>query len=206
MRRLLLCGLALLLPLTAPAAQAPPDSKGGSRGLQVGKDLPGPFHPYNATGPYAKKFHCVVTQQGLDPLVLVFVRELDSADRLKDLLTALDNAAAKNPGTRLLCGVVFLSDKLPEVVGENDAIDDQRELLEKQLQDLASGWMLKHVILCLDSVKDVEKYELKDDPVTIVLANKYRVLAVDSLSKDALTAKVPALLAELADKLGAKRK
>jgi hypothetical protein len=206
MCRFLLCGLFFLL-LGALAAPAQTEGKGGTRGLQVGKDLPGPFHPYNATGPYARKFHCLVTQQALDPLVLVFVRELDGADKLKDLVTALENAVAKNPNARLLCGVVFLTDKLPEVVGESDAVDDQREALEKQLQDLANGWMLKHVVLCLDSVKDVDRYELKEDmAVTVVLANRARVLGVEALSKDAVTAKVPAILAELADKLGAKRK
>jgi hypothetical protein len=207
MRRFLLLGLALL-PLAPLAAPGQTESKAKPReGLAVGKDLPGPFHPYNATGPYARKFHCLLTQAGLDPLVLVFVREVEPADRLKDLFTALENAVAKNPGARLLCGVVFLTDALPEVVGESDAIDDQREVLENRLKQLAEGWGLKHVVLCLDSPKDVANYELKEDAVTIVLVNKARVVGLESLSKDGLTAeKVQALVAELAEKLGAKRK
>src|SRR5437773_1457069 len=82
----------------------------------VDGDLPGTFHPYNVTGPKAGRFHCLVTRASLDPVVIVFVRDLDFTSSLQLLEAELDNRIAKNPNTRLSSFTVVVSDELPKVV------------------------------------------------------------------------------------------
>src|SRR5438132_5326782 len=61
-------------------------------------ELPGPFHPYNVTGDekYRGTYHCLVSEHGLDPVVLVFVRGDEPCGEVKKLLAALDDAVATN--------------------------------------------------------------------------------------------------------------
>jgi len=62
-------------------------------------------------------------------------------------------------------------------------------------------------VLTVAGKDDVEKYHLDDTAdVTVVLANKYRVVNAYALKKDQVKAKSEEILAEVADKLGAKKK
>jgi hypothetical protein len=171
-------------------------------------DLPGipgvaaTFHSYNVNGPFAGRFHCLVTEHNLDPAVLVFVRgvegRLDPKDprkhdlrivatpQLKDLLVKLDTVADKNPAVRLETYVIFYGDKsLPNVV----LMDDERDILEVSLKKLADDLKLKHTILTLASrslpeePKDPDpklkkavplgkQYNLADDNETTVILYK----------------------------------
>jgi hypothetical protein len=67
---------------------------------------------------------------------------------------------------------------------------------------------LRHVVLGLDHKSDVAKYRLSDEAlVTVVLYTKLKVVAVYALPKSDFTnAAVDKILADVADKLGAKRK
>jgi hypothetical protein len=198
-------GVAADPPTPAKDKDKPPAKETKGRSLEPGKDLPGPFHPFNATGPRKGNFHCLVSQHGLDPMLLLFVRELQFSDSLKDLLRRVDNAIAKNPDVRLACAVVFLSEDLPDTVQN----DDKREELAQKLADLANDLKLKHVILCLDGKADLEKYDLdrQEAAFTLVLYRKLRILDSESIARDQLTPeKVDAILKLLADKVGAKRK
>jgi hypothetical protein len=182
---------------------APKDPKGNP--LAVGKDVPGPFHPYNVTGPRKGNFHCVISDHGMDPMVLLFVQDLRFSEPLKDLLRRLDNAVEKNPKLRLGCAAVFLTDDLKDVVGE----DDKREEMAQQLADLGNDLKLKHVVLALDTKSDVEKYDLEREEAayTLVLYRKFRILAGEALPRDKLTPeKVDEVMKLVADKLGATRK
>jgi hypothetical protein len=193
MRRLLPL-LAALLSLAARAADSP----------SPGKNLPGPFHPFNVTGPYADHFHCPVSDHNLDPGVLVFVRDLNLTPPLRKLLTGLDSAIEKNPAVRLAATVTFLSDDLPNVVEE----DDKRDELKARVQELAKGLGLKHVVLTLDSKPDVEKY-LRDVnlAVAVVLYKKFHVVSSHDLPRDKITdAAVQQILDAVASQLGAKKK
>src|SRR5258708_231776 len=88
---------ALLLPLLASAPASSQDKDAAP--LAVGKDVPGPFHPYNVTGVnvyeeepkgtekagekklrYNSKgrYHCLVTHHDADPVVMLFARSLDA--------------------------------------------------------------------------------------------------------------------------------
>jgi hypothetical protein len=206
--------LPLLLLFTtalAVAADPPPATKDAkSPTLAPGSDLPGPFHPYNVTGPDKGRYHCLVSEHGLDPLVIVFARNLEADDAngpVMELLTQLDLLIEKNPKARLAAFAVSLSDALPEVVGASLQSDEQRKQTAGKLEALAGARSLKYVVLTLAGKEDVDKYPLdvKAD-VTVVLADKYRVVKVYALKKDDLKGKIDEVLAEVADKFGAKKK
>jgi hypothetical protein len=209
---LFLLGVFLSLAADPPAKEeAPKDAPAKKQtvptGLRIGENLPGPFHPYNVTGPYKRHFHCLISDHGLDPLVMVFHKNLEFSDPLAKLLEDLDKAIEKNPNARLAAFAVFLADDLPEVVGANDKDDDARDLLAKKLEDEAVKRKLQHVVLCLDTKADLEKYELDDrNLVTVVLVRKYKVEAIFALPKDQLNdATVEKILAAVKEKLGATR-
>jgi hypothetical protein len=214
MRRFLLLTAALLTvaALAAGAQVAPKDDKAKKDGkaadatdpLAPGKDLPGPFHPFNVTGPYADHFHCPVSDHNLDPGVLVFSRDLVLSPPLRKLLSGLDAAIDKNPAVRLAAAATFLSDDLPNVVED----DDKRDELKGRVQAMAKDLGLKHVVLSLDSRADLEKYLRGENVVvTVVLYKKFQIVASHPLQRDEFTdAKVQEILGEVASKLGATKK
>lgn len=206
--------LPLLLMFTtalAVAADPPPEAKDGKApGLAPGADLPGPFHPYNVTGANKGRYHCLVSEHGLDPLVIVFAHNLEAADPngpVMELLTQLDLLIEKNPKARLAAFGVSLTDSLPEVVGTSLQSDEERKQVAGKLEALAGARSLKYVVLTLAGKADVEKYRLDEKAdATVVLADKYRVVKAYSLKNDELKAKLNEILAEVADKFGAKKK
>jgi hypothetical protein len=221
MRTLVSClSLLVFLAISAaaddpPADKKAPPSKKDNAPLTVGKNLPGPFHPYNVTGPHKDRFHCLISEHGLDPMAMIFSKNVDFSDPLPNLLKRLDTAIDKNPNTRLGAFVVFLPDGLPDVVGSSDKDqkantknDDARLELVKKIEAFGSDNKLKHVVLCLDNKSDVAKYELSDENlVTIVLYAKLKVVAVHALAKSDFTeAAIDKIMADVAEKLGAKRK
>jgi hypothetical protein len=109
MRRILI-GFTLLIPvLTLSAAE--PDAKDKDKTkapLRVGGNLPGAFHPYNLTGKYDGRYHCPISEQDLDPTVLLFTRDIEPTPALEQLIVDLGVAARKNRDTRLTIVVVFL--------------------------------------------------------------------------------------------------
>jgi hypothetical protein len=185
---------------------APPDKKEAlprpkdGPALQVGKDIPGPFHPYNCTGPHKKRYHSPVSEHGLDPMVLIFHKGVDFSDPLRKLLQQLDAAIEKNTKVDLGAFVVFLPDDLAEVVGRDDKSDDARAELEKQVEQKGADLKLRHVVLGLDSKADVARYNLSDaNLVTVVLYDKLKTVAVFALPKGEFTdAAVEKILAAVA--------
>src|SRR5438128_1806253 len=75
----------LAVPLVVLAVGLPSATP---QGVRDKPDLPGPFLPYNVTGKFGRttktendkqidvpgNFHCLITEHGLDPGVLIFVR------------------------------------------------------------------------------------------------------------------------------------
>ena len=94
-------------------------------------DIPGPFHPYNVTGRYKGHFHSRISEYGLEPMVMIFTRQVDFSEPLKNLLTQIDATVEKNPGARLRPFVVVQSDDLPDLAGLDEK---QRAELAKELQ------------------------------------------------------------------------
>jgi hypothetical protein len=222
MRTLLLSLAFLTVVVMSAAADDPPAKKEDSSNsksddaLKAGSNLPGAFHPYNVTGPHKRRFHDPVSDHGLEPMVLVFHKNLDFSDPLPLLLKRIDDTIEKNPGKQLGAFVTFLPDELPDVLGSKDdknqdtnsKNDDARLEMEKKIEQNGADMKLRHVALGLDNKSDVAKYKLSDDAVvTVVLYTKLKVAAVYALSKSDFTnSTVDKILADVADKLGAKRK
>lgn len=190
----LLTGVLLLFPLVASA-----DAPAAEGGLKPNDNLPGSFMPYNVTGTYRGRYHCLVSDYGLEPTVIVFVRDLDASDALKDLLKQLEDRIVKNPATRLHAFAVFVSSELPDILSN----DDKRDELAKKVEDLSNSLALKNVVCCLDSPKDVEKYGLGEARVTALLYNKYRVVSVHTLPKGDEAGQVAKIMADVSEKLKA---
>ena len=219
------------MPLFVLAADPPADKDKKLPALRVGANVPGPFHPYNVTGRFGPqrikdkttqkeedvegRYHCPVTEHGEDPMVLVFTRDLEVGDKLKSLLQKLDTVTAANKDkVRLGATVVFLDKELPEVVGSSDATDDRRRELAASLREKFAGMFKednpftkqKLVVVCIGSDADLAKYELdRNHKATVVLYNKLEIRAVHDV-EDLDDARIDAIMQDVADKLGAKRK
>jgi hypothetical protein len=185
------------------------------------RDLPGPFQPYNVTGPFGERtvtegrekgrevkgqYHCPVSDSNLDPGVLVFIRgvELDGAQL--DLLQKLETAVEKNPSVRLHVTAVIWTPELPEVVGQKDEIDDKREELAGKLKTKAADLKLKHIVLSLASLDDLKGYVQKDSPNVVIFGyRKFRVEFEYALTNEQLAEKMKSVLDDVAAKLGARR-
>ena len=217
----LLAGCCLLATDLVVPAQEP-------GGAEVGKNIAGTFQPFNVNvaiplneepeaepkdkGPkQAKytskgKFHCLVTEYDLDPVVMLVARGLEDNAAFRDLLTKLDAALDRNKIARLRCFVVFQDAALADVVTE----DDKRDEMVKKLDKLVLDAKLKNVVVTLAGKDDLARYKL--DPataLTAVLYKKLRVEAVRKVGLDKLEAAdgpdAKAILAEVGTKLGATR-
>ncbi len=199
-----------------PAKKDDTSNKKSDAPLKAGNNLPGTFHPYNVTGAHKQRFHCPISEHGLEPMVLVFHKNVDFSDPLPTLLKQLDSAIEKNSDKRLGAFVTFIPDDLPDVAGSKDEKDqdtnskndDARLELEKKIEQGAADMKLRHVVLGLDSKADVARFGLSDESlITVVLYTKLKVAAVYSLSKSDFTSDTVAkIMRDVADKLGAKRK
>ena len=217
----LLAGCCLLaISLVAPAEEP--------AGAEVGKNLPGTFQPYNvnvaiplteepeaepkekgakATKYTSKdKFHCLVTEYDLDPVVMLVASGLEDNAGFRDLLTKLDAALDRNKLARLRCFVVFQDAALTDVTTQ----DDKRDEIVKKLDKLVLDAKLKNVVVTLAGKDDLAKYKL--DPATALTAILYKNLRVEAMHKvglDKLEAadgpEAKAILADVGAKLGAKR-
>jgi hypothetical protein len=183
-----------VLPMTLWAAD-PPAVKSGP---EVGKDLPGPFHPFNVTGKEAGNFHCVVCTKGLEPVVLVFVHGIDK--EVQPLLDALGAAVAKDPKARITAAAIFLYDDLKNVVTD----DVNRKKYADTLEALKK---VEHVILCLDNADGPKGYAINPDAkVTVLVCSKLQVVAnfaytdVNNINADAILAAVKEKLGTAAKK------
>ena len=208
--RLALLGIVLCaIPLLAQDAasdklkEKPSDKQKAP--LTVGKDLPGAFNPYNLNGPSKDRFHCLVSDHGLNPTILLFCRGIELTDGLKDLLVKLDRLVEKKPTVQLAIFVIFVPDDLKDQV-----VDDVRrkELATKIEDEIIKPLMLKHVLFGLTSKADVEAYALPDTAqITWIAYNKYKIQAVQMLARDGLTPEtVQAILTEVGNKLVGKAK
>lgn len=198
-----------------PAKKEDASSKKSESPLKVGKNLPGTFHPYNVTGPFKQRFHCLVSEHALEPMVMIFYNSVDFADPLPNLLKRLDEAIEKSKNAPFGAFAVFLPDQLPDTAGskekdqdKNTKNDDERLVLEKKIEQNAADMKLKHVVMCMDNKSDVAKYELgNDNLITVVLYNRLKIVAVHALPKSDFTdAAVGKILADVAEKFSVKRK
>lgn len=212
-----------LLVVLVVTAMSLADEKTKS-GLKPKDDLPGPFRAYNVTGKFGERiikeggkdkevegnFHCLVCDHGLDPTVMIFVRNANVNEPPKELnllLKDLNTTIQKNRKTRLGGFAVFLSDEVADVVSD----DKERFELARKLRDNVDKEAdLKHgenVVLAIESKKYLDHYPLDDKAkVIVVLYKDLRV--VETLNfPDALTEKdVATVLAKAREMVAAEKK
>jgi hypothetical protein len=191
------CVVAVVLPVLFLVPALAQEGKLRS-GPQVGDLLPGSFHPFNYNGEKAPgRYHCLVCEFRLDPVVLVFARERPDGKNaeLLDLLTKLDEAVKRHRDIPLKSFVVFLSPDARSSttegkVEEADKLVEEeasREKLTTRLTALAKK--LKNVVVTSYPAAGPDKYRI--DPqadVTVLVYRKHRVLANYAYPEGGLTA------------------
>jgi hypothetical protein len=162
------CRFVLLLIVAGTSMLAAEEPLRSS--LQVGEKIFATFEPLNVTGPHAGEPHCLVCENGLNPVAMVFARA--PSEPLLRLLARLDAAVGKHEQAQLGSFAVFLSD---------------REGLAEQLAQAADKNKLKRLVLSIDQPAGPEGFRVAPEAeVTVVLYNKYDVLANHAFRKGEL--------------------
>lgn len=140
-------------------------------GLQVGENITAIFEPLNVNGEHAGELHCLVCENGLSPVAMIFARQV--SDPLVKLIAKIDAATAQNRGQAMGSFVVFLSDK--------DGLADE-------LKQVAAKQQLKHTILCIDAPAGPDGFNVAPAAeVTVVLYREHRVKANRAFAAGELT-------------------
>lgn len=177
-RSLLACVGATLLLVCLDARAAEPLKSG----LQTGETITTIFEPLNINGPQAGEQHCLICENGLSPVAMLFAREV--SEPLVALIKQLDDATAKHREQQMGCFVVFLG---------------EQEKLEPKLKAVARKLQLKHVVLSIDAPAGPEGFNVAPAAdVTVVLYREHGVLANHAFAKGQLTDQsAAAVLADL---------
>ncbi|HUE71907.1 MAG TPA: hypothetical protein VMP01_13560 [Pirellulaceae bacterium] len=159
-------------------------------GHQPGEELSDLFEPLNVTGPWAGEPHCLVCENGANPVAMIFAREL--TDPLLKLIARIDEAAAGHRDQQMGSFVVFLSED---------------EKLKGKLEAAAKKHSLKHTILAIDAPAGPDGFKIAQEAdVTVVLYERHKVQANHALTKGELTDKaIEAVLADVPKILPAKK-
>lgn len=130
-------------------------------GVQAGDSIAAIFEPLNVTGPFAGEHHCLVCENGANPVAMIFARE--PSDMLVALLTKIDAATAANANQELGSFVVFLSDQ---------------ENLADRLNQIAKQHSLQHIILTIGEPQGPDGFDVAQEAdVTVVLYREFQVKA-----------------------------
>jgi hypothetical protein len=199
-RVVILCAAIALLAVCSapaddkPAPDKPPEKPKGK--LAVGSDLPGPFRPYNITGKYEKKFHCLTNDFGLNPTVMIFAQNLDTKNpgALPALLGQLDQYIVDKPKTRLNAFAVFLFNDLDNVVTKDD---ERGAHADDVLKLRGADKPLQKLVLCLDSAAALKSAGYDLDPAKQVIVVLYDELKVKDIRSCASENDVAAIMKEV---------
>jgi hypothetical protein len=151
-------------------------------GLQPGERVTTIFEPLNVTGEFAGELHCLVCENGPNPVAMVFAREI--SEPLIQLIAKLDAATGKHRDQQLGSFVVLLSDQ-SDVQGK--------------LQQIAKQKSLAHTVLSIDAPRGPDGFNVAADAdVTVVLYEDFDVKANHAFRKGELTEKsTDAIVADL---------
>jgi len=145
---------------------------------------------YNVTGldVYHERYHCLLTDYGLDPTVMIVVRGADQLENpsVVKLLQEIDTAVGKNTVKRLHAFVVVLDPSINDIVKDDAA----RYKLEKKLDAFAKDKLGKGtpMALCLCTEGQMDKFPLdKDVQVALVFYNNHRVALSKTFAKDQIS-------------------
>jgi len=177
------------------------------------KLLPGSFEILSVTPEKnAGRFHCPVSDFGLNPAVLIFTRsEPDAGNKaLAMLLKELEARILKHPEVQFNVCVVFLNDG-----GYREALENKSEDLPKaiefkdqrqqKIKDFAKTVGIQQIALGIDSVAGPEQYDLnKDADWTVLICNRLEVKGNFAFAKE-LAEDVKPILAQVDDLLPKKK-
>jgi hypothetical protein len=167
MRKAILSATALPALALLVGVAAAGDLKSGP---QVGKPVPGPFHPLNCTGENAGEKFCLFCKNGENPVAMIFARQTSPA--LTKLIKKIDDVTAKNKAANMGSFVVFLSNS---------------DKLEAELKSFAKKEKLQHCVLSIDNPAGPKGYNIvKDADVTVVLYTDRTVKANHAFKKGEL--------------------
>jgi hypothetical protein len=168
--------VAVALVLNMASAEEP------TSGPQVGAEVHG-FHSLNCTGDHAGEKHCLICQNGENPVAIIFARQI--TPELTKLIKTIDEATDKNKGRRMGSMAVFLNDS---------------DALEADLKELAKREKLKRCVLTIDRPEGPEGYDIAAQAeVTVILYAKLTVKANHVFKKGELNDKgIAAIVADLA--------
>jgi hypothetical protein len=151
-------------------------------GPQAGEKVPGPFEPFNVTGPDAGKKACLYCRNGNNPVVMIFARE--SNPQLVSLLKRVEAAAAAHENDALQSCAIVCTDAAG---------------MPGHLAELAKECHLNHITLATYAAAGPTRYKLAADAeVTVLLYSHCSVKANHSFKKGELTeASVAKVLSDL---------
>jgi hypothetical protein len=157
-RMRLMVAFAASVLLLAMAARAAGPCKSG---LQPGDKITTIFEPLNVTGEHAGEPYCLICENGLAPVAMVFARE--PSEPVLKLIRKLDAATEQNRKEQMGSFVVFLSDKAG---------------LKEELAAAAKKAALKHTVLSIDQPAGPDGFKVaKEADVTVVLYREHEVKA-----------------------------
>lgn len=170
------CGAILPVPAAETAGASV------RSGLQVGERITSIFEPLNVTGPYQGERHCLVCENGVNPVVMIFARDINAS--LEKLLIEVDRATAKHQSQQMGSFLVLLGGK-----------DEQSQ----QLSELARRHQLKHLVLSVDELEGPPGFAVAPNAeFTAILYRDFEVKANYAFSDGGLPEKsIPAILADL---------
>lgn len=157
------------------------------------KRLPGPFQVLGVSGPHAGRYYCPVCDYGLDPMVLVFVRDPADIDKpLQGFLKKVDELSTQHPDARLGGCVIVLNDGgyLEALESKLDNLAkaiDAKDALEAALKELAKApdFNLQHVTLNLDTAAGPKDYNISPEAsLTVLVVNKQLVVFRQTFTKE----------------------
>jgi hypothetical protein len=164
------------------------DAQDVKSGPQADEAMPGSFQPLNINGPFADRYHCLITEFRLNPGICVFVRaRKDSPDaeidpEVKKLLEAVDKKLQEEfEDTGLQSVVVFLSDFARAAATEDRDGDPKalvketanREKLVNHLREFAKSF--KRLIVATMPEDNIRKKGKADPTVDYRLDDKAEV-------------------------------
>ena len=156
------CAVAVM---TASAAEQLKSS------LQPGEKITTIFEPVNVTGEHAGEPYCLICENGLAPVAMLFAREVN--EPLLKLLGKLDQATAKHRDQEMGSFVVFLSEK---------------DGLREQLADTSKQRGLKRIVLSTYAPAGPDGFNVaKDADLTVVLYREHEVKANHAFRQGELT-------------------
>jgi hypothetical protein len=181
-------------------------------GPQVGEIIPGSFAPFNVNGKRKDRYHCLVCDYGVEPVVLVFAREPAEGkdEALTDLMKQLDDAVERHQDRFLHSFIVFLSADAPGAAAGTSA--DTADKLVKEATGRAAlnvrlqgrAEKLKNLVLGYFPAEGPKGYQISDKAeVTVLCYNGFQVDANFAFKAGELQPEnVKTIVKTVEDKLG----